>query len=190
MKPLLFALLLGLTSVTQAATVIAGMRFEDKASLGDAELQLNGAGLRSRFFVNVYAVGLYLPEKKRSAGEALAATGAKRLQMRLLRDLPATQFADALLEAFRKNHEGAELDPLKPRLEELKANVLLVNIAHKGDVIDIDWLPNQGTRLAMNGKTLGKDIAGEDFYRALMKAWLGAKPVQDTLKDALLGKPQ
>ena len=30
-------------------------------------------------------------------------------------------------------------------------------------------------------------IAGEDFYRALLRIWIGDKPVQDDLKKALLG---
>jgi hypothetical protein len=53
-----------------------------------------------------------------------------------------------------------------------------------------DWLPEGGTRLSINGKQLGKDIAGEDFYRALLRIWLGSKPAQDDLKELLLGKLQ
>ena len=34
----------------------------------------------------------------------------------------------------------------------------------------------------------GRDIAGDDFYKALLRIWLGNKPVQDDLKPALLGK--
>ena len=56
-------------------------------------------------------------------------------------------------------------------------------------MINIDWLPEGGTRLSINGKQQGKDLAGEDFYQALLKIWLGPKPAQDDLKDALLGKP-
>ncbi len=33
----------------------------------------------------------------------------------------------------------------------------------------------------------GAPIAGEDFYRALLRIWLGDRPVQDDLKKALLG---
>ena len=68
--------------------------------------------------------------------------------------------------------------------------MLSINAAKKGDIIHLDWLPEQGTRITLNDKAIGRDIAGEDFYRALMKIWLGPKAVQDSLKDALLGKPQ
>ena len=37
------------------------------------------------------------------------------------------------------------------------------------------------------GKPAGRPIEGEDFYRALLRIWLGDKPVQDDLKKSLLG---
>ena len=108
----------------------------------------------------------------------------------MLRDLTATQFVDALVESFHKNNDNADAEPLRSRLEELKASMLSIGSARKGDVINIDWLPAQGMRLTLNGKAVGKDIGGEEFYRAMMKIWLGNRPVQDSVKDALLGKPQ
>jgi hypothetical protein len=44
--------------------------------------------------------------------------------------------------------------------------------------------------VVVNGKAQGSAIAGEDFYGALLRIWLGDKPVQDDLKKALLGTPQ
>jgi hypothetical protein len=59
--------------------------------------------------------------------------------------------------------------------------------AKTGSQVFIDWLPEGGTRLTVNGQVRGSDIAGEDFFKALLKIWLGNKPVQDDLKQALLG---
>ncbi len=191
MKRLLLITLLSLSSIAQAATIdLSGARFDDKTRIGASDLKLNGAGIRSRFFINVYAVGLYLGDRKTTPADAIASPGVKRLQLQLLRDLTATQFVDALVESFRNNNEGADTEPLKGKLEELKASMLSINAAKKGDIIHLDWLPEQGTRITLNDKAIGRDIAGEDFYRALMKIWLGPKAVQDSLKDALLGKPQ
>jgi len=33
-------------------------------------------------------------------------------------------------------------------------------------------------------------VTGEDFYRALLRIWLGENPVQADLKKALLGEKQ
>jgi hypothetical protein len=56
--------------------------------------------------------------------------------------------------------------------------------------VHLDFLPETGTRLTLGGKQQGKDIPGEDFFNALLRIWLGDKPIQNNLKDALLGKAQ
>lgn len=189
MKKLLIALLCFASYLAHAGIEVAGIKYEDKTSLGTAELHLNGAGKRSKFsFLKVYTVALYVTEKKTTTADILALKGAKRLHIVTLMELTADQFADALLGGIQKNHTDAEAEPLKARTEEFKNAILGVKTAAKGDVITIDWLPESGTRLSVNGKQQGKDIAGEDFYRALLKIWLGQKPAQDDLKDALLGK--
>jgi hypothetical protein len=186
----LFVLLLCLAGLSHASTDIAGASFPDKTSLGGSELQLNGAGLRAKFFLKVYAIGLYLGEKKTSSADVLALSGPKRLYIVTLRDLTAEQFAEALVEGIRRNHSEAEIEPLQVRIETFKAAMLAIKASAKGTVITIDWLPASGTRLSIDGKQQFADIAGEDFYRALLKIWLGQKPAQDDLKDALLGKSQ
>jgi hypothetical protein len=54
--------------------------------------------------------------------------------------------------------------------------------------IALDWT-GSGTQLVVDGKPAGKAIEGEDFYRALLRIWLGSHPVQEDLKKALLGSP-
>jgi len=58
--------------------------------------------------------------------------------------------------------------------------------ASKGMAISLDWT-GAGTQLLVNSKPVGRPIAGEDFYHALLRIWLGERPVQDDLKKALLG---
>ncbi|MFA7270642.1 MAG: chalcone isomerase family protein [Sterolibacterium sp.] len=190
MQRLLLAVLLFAAGLAHAAMDVAGVRYEDKSRLGSVELQLNGAGMRSKFFIKAYVIALYLSEKKTAANEVLALKGPKRLEIVTLRDLSAEAFADALVGGIQKNHSEAEIEPLKASIEEFRNAILAVKSSSKGDIVTIDWLPESGTRLSINGRQQGRDIAGEDFYRALLKIWLGDKPVQDNLKDALLGKPQ
>ena len=57
----LFAGALCLALGAQAAVEVADVRFEEQIRLGTNELQLNGAGLRTKVFFKVYAMGLYLP---------------------------------------------------------------------------------------------------------------------------------
>ena len=118
----------------------------------------------------------------------LAAKGSKRIAISLLRDLSAQQFVEALQEGVANNHSEAEMVGLKDRLKQFSDTLLAAGEPKTGTSVVIDWLPESGTRLTINGQVKGKDIAGEDFYKALLKIWLGNKPVQDDLKQALLGK--
>ncbi|MES2090544.1 MAG: chalcone isomerase family protein, partial [Pseudomonadota bacterium] len=76
-----------LPMTASASAEVAGVKFDDGYVLGGQPLVLNGAGLRSKMIVKVYAVALYLPEKDRNANGVLAQKGAKSLHIAMLRDV-------------------------------------------------------------------------------------------------------
>lgn len=188
MKQLMIVLVALLVANLAQAVEVSGVRFDDRSKLGNSDVVVNGAGLRKKAFFKVYAMALYLPEKQGEADAVLSAKGAKRVSISLLRDLSAQQFVEALQEGVANNHSEAEMETLKDRLKLFSEAMLSVGEAKTGTSVQIDWIPESGTRLSVNGQAKGKDITGEDFYRALLKIWLGNKPVQDDLKQALLGK--
>ena len=184
-QSLFFAVALAISVYANAAEV-AGVKLDDKAQVESRELVLNGAGLRKRLFFNVYVIGLYLPEKKSDAAAVLALTGPKRAEIHMLRDVGADTFTEALVEGLRANTAEAEYKALEPQVNELSATIARIGIASKGMSIRLDWT-GSATQVVVDGKPAGKPIAGEDFYRALLRIWLGDKPVQDDLKKSLLG---
>jgi len=189
MRKLFALLLLALSLPALAALEVAGVKFDDTARVGAGDTLINGAGMRKRAFFKVYAIALYLPQKHTAAADVLAAKGAKRMTIVTLRDLTAEQFVDALIEALKKNHEETALVALQPRIDQFRASMMSIVNAPEKSVVHLDWLPESGTRLSFNGAAKGSDIPGEDFYRALLKIWIGDKPAQDDLKEHLLGKP-
>jgi hypothetical protein len=170
------------------AAEVAGVKVDERVQLGSSDLQLNGAGVRTRLFFKVYVGALYLPERKSSATEVLALRGAKRVSMTLLRDLTARQLTDALEEGIRANSSEAELAALKERIDALVAIMNEIGSAKEKTVITLDFLPESGTRVTVDGEARGKPIPGEDFFVALLRIWLGEKPVDADLKKAMLGE--
>ena len=166
-----------------AAAEVAGVKVDDKARVGNTELALAGAGLRKRVFFNVYVIGLYVQDRK---ADLVAQPGPKRVQIHMLRDVGAETFMEALAEGIKANHSEAEVKALEPRMKQLGATIAEVKEARKGMGIALDW-NGKATQVLVDGKPVGQPIDGEDFYRALLKIWLGDKPVQDDLKKALLG---
>jgi hypothetical protein len=175
-----------LAAVPAIGAEVAGVRIEDKTRVANADLVLNGAGLRKRLFVQVYAIGLYLPQKANRPAAILEQQGPKRVAIHMLRDVSADAFSEALGEGIRANHSEAEAKGLEPRVKELTGIFAELKEAKKGMALALDW-NGSGTQLMAQGRPVGKPIAGEDFYRALLRIWIGDKPVQDDLKKALLG---
>jgi hypothetical protein len=167
---------------------VAGVKVDDKARVGPAELTLNGAGVRTRVFVKVYVGGLYLTEKKTSAADVLAASGPKRVGITMLRDVGAQTFNESLNEGFRNNNPPADVERMKPQLDEFAAIINALGEAKKGQVIALDFVPGTGTVVLVNGEAKGKPIPGDDFYRGLLRIWLGDKPVDADLKKGMLGQ--
>lgn len=191
MRRMVVAMSLAVAALGVQAAEVGGVKLEDKLRLSPngPELVLNGAGIRTRVFFKVYVGGLYLTEKKGAAGDVLALAGPKRVSMTMLRDLTAQQLSEALAEGIRNNASAAEQDALKARINELLGIMNALGEAKTGDTVLLDFLPDSGTRVVVNGQPRGKPIAGEDFYRALLKIWLGEKPVDEDLKKGMLGQP-
>ena len=62
----------------------------------------------------------------------------------------------------------------------------LFRTVRKGDVIRIDYLPDSGTEVRINGEWRGA-VEGNDFFRAILSIWLGDKPVTESLRKGMLG---
>jgi len=184
---LALALLLPLAGV---AAEVGGIKLEDRTRIdaGGPELVLNGAGVRTRFVVKVYVGGLYLTEKKTAAADAIALGGPKRVSITMLRDVGAQQFNEALVDGFRANNTAADMEKLKAPLDELGAIMNALGETKKGNVITLDFVPGTGTRVLVDGAAKGKPIAGDEFYRGLLRIWLGDKPVDSDLKKGMLGQ--
>jgi Chalcone isomerase-like len=187
---LLFALVMVAWAGLAAAVEVGGVKLDDKVRIAPntPELVLNGGGIRTRIIVKVYVAGLYLTEKKSSPDDVLALGGPKRMALTMLRDVTAQQFYEALNDGFKANNAAADQERYKPQLDALNAVMVSLGQVKKGDAIAIDFLPENGTRVLVNNEQKGKPIVDDGFYRALLRVWLGDRPVDSDLKRGLLGQ--
>ncbi len=186
MKKILLAVLLFLSTLAQAADV-SWVKLPDTVYLGSRDLVLNGAGVRSKFFLDLYIAALYLVDKKSSAEAVLADSGEKRIALHLLRDISADSLFSAFNKALLANHTPAELASLDASIKQFSAIFIAMKEVKKGDIITLDYQASRGTQISVNSVLKGT-IAGGAFNTALLKIWLGDKPAQDDLKLKLLGR--
>lgn len=169
---------------------VAGVRVDPEARVGGIKLVLNGAGLRQKFMVDVYILGLYLPERTTVAEAVTDVAGTRRISLTFLRDVSAQALIEALHEGVRDNSSDAEFARLKASADALAATMRPLGIAKMGDTVALDYLPEKGSQVVMNGQPVGLPIPGRELYRALLRIWLGHRPVDPDLKRALLtGRP-
>ena len=85
-----------------------------------------------------------------------------------------------------KNTSDAEQIRLGDRIAQLQHTIERIGRTAQGDNITLDYLPEFGTRLAVNGVSQGQAIVGADFFDALLGLFAGYKPVDSRLKKGLL----
>ena len=186
--PLTLLFLSLLRGAVASAATLEGQQFEDVVRLASRELHLNGLGVRKVFFIKAYVAGLYLHDKAATPHEAVTMSGPKRLQLRMLRSAGSNDFNEALTAGIRNNANAAEKIELAERLQQLELTIRTIGGTEKGDLITLDYIPELGTRLAVNGASQGKVITGADFYEAVLAIFVGNKPVDSQLKKGLLGQ--
>jgi hypothetical protein len=184
-------LALGLTVIlpARAQVTVEGYTFAANTVIAGQTLRLNGVGLRAVAWLKGYAAGLYLDTKAGTAQAVLANGGPKRLQLRMLQEVPAEEFVKAFDKGIARNSAPAELPALAERMQRFNALVRGLGKVKKGDLVDLDWLPDTGLHFVYNGRPLGPPIAGTDLYAALLRIFIGKRPVDPELKTGLLGGP-
>jgi hypothetical protein len=187
MKKIILTMCCVLLSWNANAMEVAGVKLADSVNVGNQDLVLNGAGLRTKFFFKIYVAALYLPAKQTVADAIITAVDPQRIALYMVRDLSKKRFLNAFIEAIEANQTPAEMIQLQGPIKQMTNIFNLVGDVSSDDIIILDYLPGSGTRISVNGVTYDM-IPGGMFHRALLKIWLGAHPVQADLKAALLGE--
>lgn len=170
------------------AAELEGIKLDHRVQVDGQVLELNGMGLRTRMFFKVYVAGLYLPQRVSDAQRAIEGSGAKRIVLVMMRDATAAQFCDSIQEGMERNGSPAEIERVRAQTEALFAKIRAVGEARAGMRIMLDYAPSAAaTTLFVDGVPQGAPMPGEEFFRALLRIWLGERPGQPELKRALLG---
>ncbi|SCK61353.1 Chalcone isomerase-like [Variovorax sp. HW608] len=167
---------------------VAGVKLDDAVDVHGARLQLNGAGVRYKAVFKVYTAGLYLGKKAGTPEEVLAAPGAKRVTITMLRDIDANELGKLFTRGVEDNSPKNEMSQLIPGLLRMSGIFSDQKQLKTGDTFTIDWVPGSGTIISVKGAAQGEPIKEQAFFNALVRIWLGPSPADWKLKDALLGK--
>ncbi len=176
-------------SVLAQTTEVAGVRFENTLQVGNAKLQLNGAGVRYKAVFKVYAAGLYLSAKATTPEAVFAAPGPRLLQIVMLREIDGNELGKLFTKGMEQNVPREDFSKSIAGIMRMSEVFSTRKKLAAGESFAVEWVPGTGTVILVNGKPSGEPVKEPEFYTSLMKIWLGNSPADAGLKDALLGKP-
>lgn len=187
MKQAIFAFLLMVTSmvtVSAQTTEISDVTLQNTIEVDGATLHLNGAGVRSKYFLSLYVGSLYLTNKASDANKILYSTDVKMIQLDIISSLiTAEKMEETVKEGF-KNSLGGDTSSLQSEIDSF-ISVFKEEI----EVGDVFKFETNGTSLkAYKNDKLLTTVESEDFQRALFGIWLGNKPADKKLKGLMLGQ--
>ncbi len=181
---MLVAMLAALGVEPAVAKECNGIDFPEQAQVQASPLMLNGLGLRQATMlrVNVYVAALYVAQKSTDANAILGSNTPKKLVLHFVRNVDGADLKKAWDEGFMNNAKE-QLPALKMRIEKLKGWMADMQ---SGQQLAFTHKPGAGIEVDVNGAMQGT-VEGDDFARAFLAIWLGAKPPNPGLKAGLLG---
>lgn len=178
-------LLTAALSAPATALTVEGVDLPDTYSAMDTELKLNGAGTRSKWFMDLYIGGLYVPETIDDGQAIINADEPQAITLHIISGMiTSDKMKSATLEGF-ENSTGGDLSAIQGDVDTF-LDVFSEEIKD-GDVFDLVYLPGEGVRVLKNGEERAT-IGDLEFKKALFGIWLSDEPAQEDLKEKMLGQ--
>ena len=184
MKSILTLAAAALLSANVFAVEVGGVQLPESLKTDAQPLALNGTGVRSKFFMDIYAAGLYLSETSSEAPSIISQDKPMALRLHITSGLlTAEKMETATREGFEKS-TGGNVAPIQGTIDEF-IDTFRDGIV-ENDIFDFVYTPAAGVNVFKNGE-LKKTVKGLDFKQALFGIWLSDDAVSDDLKEGLLG---
>lgn len=180
---LLFAIITFASAAAQ--TKAGGATLPNTVSFEGEKLILNGAGVREKYWMDMYAGALYLTSKSSDAKAILNANNPVAIKLHMVSNLITS---DKMISAINEGFENSTHGKTETISSEIKKFIgYFEEKISKDDVFDLVYIPSKGVLVYKNDIQKGV-IKGLDFKKALFGIWLSDKPADEKLKEAMLGK--
>ena len=178
----LATLFLLLSSGNLFAKTVYDINLPDTVTVAGETLQLNGYGLRKKFFFKIYLGSLYTKEKATTTDQVLAIPGSKLIRMNFLyKKVEKEKITEAFAEGFAENSPQLIDNP------ELEQFLHLFNADFfAGDQVDLELTADGTVRVRQNSEVLGS-IPSTNLVKAILLIYLGDSPADTSLKKGMLG---
>lgn len=167
------------------AEEIGGINMPASMQTGQTQLMLNGAGVRTKFFMDLYVGGLYLKEKSQDAKAVIETDEPMAIKLHIVSSMITSKKMEKATRKGFANATGGNIEAIKVQIEEF-ISVFKEEIK-EGDIFDLIYVPEKGVEVSKNNESR-YIIKGFSFKKAMFGIWLSDKPAQKSLKKAMLGE--
>jgi hypothetical protein len=150
-------------------------------------MKMQGMGTRTILGLHIYRAGLYLDQSDQDAERIIARDAPMAIRLVIVSKLITKERMRRYIQEGFEKATGGHMESLAPRIEHAMA--AFHDDVRKGDVFDFIYSPGQGVQIHKNERPIAT-MTGLDFKQALFAIWLGKNPVQESLREALLGKEE
>ncbi len=167
------------------ANMISGVSVKKSITIQNQQLYLNGAGIRSILFFDLYIGALYLKNTSHNAKKIISSKEPMDIRMYITSSLISSgKLKSGFKDAFSKSKNAGyktNAKTINSFLKSFNANI------NKKDIFDFAFFPNKGVNIYKNGKLI-QSINNFIFKKALFAIWLSSNPAQKSLKEKMLGR--
>jgi hypothetical protein len=177
------AVLVSLPLLASGLTV-EGNHYPKTVTIEGKSLRLVGAGLREKWWFDVYSMGVYSQSGNCNPAALINTDEVKYLRLDMLRDVDAEKMASTIGESFAEHmpkNAPAELKKQRKTFESY-----FKEECKEKTVLKFIYVPGTGVIMKQNKKKLGPPLTGKAFMQVLWDIYFGKDTCCEDLKEQVL----
>jgi len=164
---------------------LAGIELTPKINPNKVDLFLNGAAIRSKFFIQTYIISLYSAKPIKDERNGIESNIERSLRMQIITPLATSKAVSENIQAGMKDGLGSLYLKQRDLVEDLRSVIEKANVQYK-DIIDIYYTPEGILKLYKNEEEIYSNKEGKLFAATIFGMYLGKNPKDRKIKEALL----
>jgi hypothetical protein len=164
---------------------LAGFELPQKINIHNKELKLNGAAIRTKFFIQTYIISLYSEKTLTDEKTAIHGDAERSLRMQIITPLATSKAVSENIQSGMKEGLGDVYYKQKDLVEDLRDVIEKSGVQYK-DTIDIYYTQEGELKLYKNETEIYSNKDGKLFAQTIFNMYLGSRPKDNKIKQALL----
>jgi len=161
-----------------------GRTFPDVVERGGKTLRLVGLGLREKYSFDVFVLGVYTPDGGCDPDAMIRQDQVKMLRQEFVRTVSARRL-EAETRKVTEPRLPREMTEEDRRQAEAFITMMRTEV-QDGTVLEMTYLPGEGTRITKDGRPLGPTLTGKRFQEILWSSYLGRDSFCPKTRDQVL----